>query len=491
MMLSSAAVLYWGMRRAAKSRIEQNLFAVISLTLGPMLMSWLLVQLLYFLPEQSKYFYLGVLAVAFVIPGLLATPGLLGQLLGSGKDYFLSMRGIGLPRLVALAFTYGILAMLGQLLLHQLFIPIWANDPQEYAQVSHFLAQTLNAHNYPVTDSTTTDGLFAPWTHPLGYVGLQVIARMLEGGGEQSLLISLFTPYFALTGALALAAIAGAGRPAAGPVAAYVMLATPIYFHLAVQAHIDVMRLAVFLCAFIAVWLVARRPALTLAVIAGVACGMSQFTHSIGFITLPLMLPLLAIISLGSFRETARNIGVILVVATAFVLLRLAINLSTYGVLIGDSAAVWEIEALRETEHRAVLRLLYTPFDVFVRAILRGWSDLPLFGYSYWLATIGMVGALIAWRRQIADVRGLVQRRIWQAPEPAMAAFIVVVGFFGMVLLSVAGGTDIIIKNARYLLTIQPMVAMIAGYIFTYPFTTPGPSEWFAGRSRDSSGAPS
>lgn len=472
LLLTSASAIY-----ALASRIaapaERTLAAAVSLTIGPFLMAWLLMLMLVLAPGGDKRVYLGVIGAVFALPGVLFFATFAGQLALGARRFFggLVSEGSVLGAIAALVFAIATLVIILQGLGHRLFIPIWGNDPQEYAQLSYLLAQARSVDLYPVMSGQMSGGLYAPWTHPLGYPMLQVLARFIEGGGEQSFLIGMLTPYFAMSGALVVAAIASrTGRSAAGPIAAFALLATPLYFHMLVQAHIDVSRLAAFTCGFAMVWLVARRPdSWQLAAAAGVAVGMAQYAHSIGFLALPLLMPLLAIISTGTVAQTARNIGIIAAVSLIFVVWRLLTNMSLFGAPLGDNSLVWEIEFLREDDHRAYMRMLYLPFDYIIRAPLRGWSDTALFGYTYWIATALVGIAAFAMRRRLLDVKGLIHDRAWNSDEPAWSAFLVTCGFLALTLLTIAAGTDLIVKNARYLLTVQPFVAILIGSMLSLP----------------------
>lgn len=476
LLLTSASVVYAIASRVA-APAERTLIAAASLTVGPFLMAWLLMIMLALAPGSDNLVYIGALGCIFGLPGLIFFASFAGQLLLGARRFFdgLISQGSLLGALVALGFAVAALVIILQGLGHRLFIPIWSNDPQEYAQLSFLLAQARSVELYPVVSGQMSGGLFAPWTHPLGYPMLQVLARFIEGGGEQSFLIGLLTPYFAMSGALVVAATSSLkGRSAAGPIAAFALLATPLYFHLLVQAHIDVSRLGAFACGFALVWLVARRPDdWRLAAAAGVAVGMAQYAHSIGFLALPLMMPLLAIVSTGTLAQTARNISIISAVSLIFVIWRLVTNISLFGAPLGDNALVWEIEFLREEDHRAYMRMLYLPFDYIIRAPLRGWTDPTLFGQTYWIATAVVIAAVVAMHRRLLDVKGLIRDRAWISDEPAWGAFLVVLGFFALAFLTVGAGTDLMVKNARYLLTVQPMIAILIGGVLAYPFYRP------------------
>ena len=152
-----------------------------------------------------------------------------------------------------------------------------------------------------------------------------------------------------------------------------------------------------------------------------------------------------------------------------FVIVRLMINMQAFGVPLGDYSVVWEIEALRELDHREVIRFLYTPYDQIMGGALRAWTDLENFGYTYTLATIGVAILAIAWRRQVFNIPMVWQARAWRNDHPTMSAIIVVGGFFALVFLTLAAGSDLVVKNPRYLMTMTPLIAVIAADIILRP----------------------
>jgi hypothetical protein len=487
--LASASFIHGVFRRLMTDTAERGLLAAIALTIGPLLLSWVTVQALYYAPGQSREFYLGLIGLVIVLPGIILSPGFIDDIFNGLKTYLMRQGTRPIALIISFAFIGICILLLGQLVSHRLVVPIWGNDAQEYAQLSRWLVEQMSVRDYPLMDSSQTDGLMAPWSHPLGYTGLQIIARLIEGGdgSRASMLISLLTPYFAASGAIAVASITSVRQPGAASFAAFILISTPIFFNLAVQSHIDITRIAAFTTAFIAVWMMAKNRNIAFAVLAAIAAGMSQFTHSIGFLTLPLLVPLYLLMTRDSLMITARNASILVVVSLLFVIVRLIINVQEFGVPLGDYAVVWEIEALRELEHREVVRFLYTPYDQIMGGALRAWTDLENFGYTYTLATIGVLILVIAGRRQIFNLPMVWQTRAWRNDHPVMSAIIVVGGFFALVFLTLAAGSDLVVKNPRYVMTMTPLIAVIAADIILRPIwdNTRLPEQLTSFRGRD------
>jgi|GEM_PF-3091577 len=441
----------------------------LSLVIGPVLMCWTLVHALYFAPGMDPRVYLGLLLAVFGLPGLALiwpfakTP--LAGLINLYRD--LSSTPLRLTLCVGLAI--GVATTLGHLVLHQLFIPLWSNDPLEYAHVSRVMADLASVRDYPFTEPSLTGGLQAAWTHPLGYPGFLILGYFVQGSTDLAGCIRMVTPWLLFANACILGAIAGYRRPAAGFAAALLLVTTPYVFHLAAQSHIDVLRLAALSACFTSIWLLARMPGIGMAVIAGFATATVHFTHSIGLITLPLVIPLYLLISQATWQETWRNIVIVATLSIAAVALRIGINIAEFGSILKDGPTVWSYEHLRVEEHREVVRLLYTTYDKIFRGVFAGWTQQALFGWSYWVGTIGLVWATWRFRSHLRTPMTLLNDRFWRHPDPIFAAVILCGGYFAFVCLTIAAGSDLVIKNPRYLLTIHPFVIVITARLLTMP----------------------
>ncbi|WP_323761788.1 hypothetical protein [Maricaulis sp.] len=446
----------------------------LSLVIGPVLMCWTLIHALYFAPGMDPRVYLGLLLAVFGLPGLaLIWPFVkvpFVGLIGLYRD--LAPTPLRLTLCVGLAI--GVATTLGHLIVHQLFIPLWSNDPLEYAHVSRVMADLASVRDYPFTEPSLTGGLQAAWTHPLGYPGFLILGYFVQGSTEMAGCIRMVTPWLLFANACVLGAVAGYRRPAAGVAAALLLVTTPYVFHLAAQSHIDILRLAALSACFTSIWLLARVPGIGMAVVAGLATAAVHFTHSIGLITLPLMIPLYLLISRASWQVTWRNIVIVATISIAAVALRIGINIAEFGSILKDGPTVWSYEHLRVNEHREVVRLLYTTYDKVFRGVFAGWTQQVLFGWSYWVGTIGLLWAIWRYRSSLRTPMALVNERFWRDSDPIFAAVILCGGYFAFVGLTIAAGSDLVIKNPRYLLTIHPFVILVTARLLTMPLESSG-----------------
>ena len=456
--LASALALLAALTRLNPRREDVGWMAAVSLGLGPMALSWGFVTMLRIFPGRAPGLY--VVTAAAVCVGLAAVGArsswrALGAAIGAHVRRF-----TGFTAFVGASFTLPLAVLLACLVLVGSFVPLWGGDALEYAQAARIVAEARSVADYPFTDSAAAGGFYGPWTHLPGYVGLLSFGYMLQGGAESAGVIRLVSAWFAFASVVGVWRFAALASPAAGPLAAFLFLSTPLYFIVVAQAHIDAMRMFTFLAAFTCLHALIRRPSAALAVIVGFAVGLSHFSHSIGILTLPILLPLHAIVSGRKVRPLLADAVLITAVGVVLVLPGWLRNLSVFGALAADETPVWAIPHIRFDEYIAVTRLLATPLEKIFNGVLRGWTEPASFGFghTYWFLLAGAVAwAVTRWRPRAAW-----RDRAWQRPGPVGFSLWILAGFYGIVVLSVLLGTNAVIKNPRYVLTVQPFVCIAA-----------------------------
>lgn len=453
-----------GLLFGAKTAVSNHVGA--SLVLGPMLLSWLFVKTLYFAPGLDRDFYLGLVLGSVGIGGVVSFLWLRAELYQKFRGYIASLFELRV-RLVIIALAFLLVALLlAQMVFVQSVVPLTANDPLEYFSVARAIAEERSTRIYPILDRTETGGMTAGYTHPLGYGGLLTFAFLLQGDSTYSVGITRFViPYFAFAQAALLIAFAGTARATAGWIAAALVLTVPFYFHLAHQAHIDILRLATFSTAVFMVWRLAQDGELRNAFLAAVAIGLSNFSHSIGILTLGFVIPLYVLIGHGGVVRILRNSVILVAGGLSFVALRLIKNLENFGSPFADATAVWGLEWIQAEQHLSVVRNLRTPFDKVINGMFAGFSDTTLFGLVYWIALVGLFYAVVTSRTLLQTAVSFVRDLRWRNGDPVYAAIIVIVGFYAMLGLTVIIGTDLAIKNPRYTMTVLPLVALVAGCV--------------------------
>jgi 4-amino-4-deoxy-L-arabinose transferase-like glycosyltransferase len=449
-------------------RREEDLGALagISAVVGPMLLAWLLAILLTALPGRDPAVYLGALALIAGAGGAYGAIACGPKLAASLARY--ALNAVTRPLILAGVIAAG--AVLAWLFFQQVavaaFQPVYANDSLEYLTAGRLVAESADLNGYPFLDGAATGGFISPWTHPPSFIVLNVLAFWIQGSADMSGAARFISTYFFAAQAVVLFVFVDRGRRLAGPLAAAIMLATPIYFLLSMQAHVDSMRMAAFAAAAAAAWIAARRMTWSATLIAGIAVGMAHFSHSIGFLTLGFLVPFFLIAAQGG---AARRVGM----AVAFSLLGVLLvapfalkNLAVYGSLAQDTGLLWSYPQLRFEETLALERGIETVSDKILYGALRPLTQPEHYGLSAWALAAALVAtlAMTGWKRALGRLRDPDFRS-----SALFAALVLVGGFFAFLAITIAAGTDLAIKNIRYVLTIQPFVAIALAHLLTFP----------------------
>ena len=148
-----------------------------------------------------------------------------------------------------------------------------------------------------------------------------------------------------------------------------------------------------------------------------------------------------------------------------FVLPSYIVNIHTYGALIQDSSPVSQVKQMDFDSTSNAIRGIATLGQQWIYGVLAGLSKTDIFGISYWILIGGLL-YLIMGRVKVVSFftnNNLIDKaylyKIWIIPV------IVVLLFYIMVILTVLNGQNIVIKNTRYLMTVQPFIVIIAAAI--------------------------
>ncbi len=437
---------------------------------GPTMLAWFLAYGLRAMPEQNSGFYLAVVFVpisALAIIGVIAFVGAArsgkSSLAASAKQR--SRTGWLLVFVSAIAIVFLVLLPIVKL---NIILPVTANDALDYFTASRLIFEQKSLANYPFVDSHAGEGFYGYWTHPPGFVSLLAWSYFLQGhadfaGGAR------LTAVWHLTALLMLVATFVARRSWIGAAAAALfLLATPFFLNNAIIQHVDTTRIAIFTAALLL--LVRSLEAFTLkrAVLVGVFLGLAQFVHSIGTLVLFLGVPLYLILrktpwSLRGIARRITEVALITVVGISVVAFDQAVNYQTYGAFLKDAPAVWSLEQLNVGEHREFVRKIATPVDRLVNGLFRGFSDTNRFSQTYLAVTLlALVLLIFSWRNILPWLRARHQLQ-WSLSDDILALALLVGGFYGLVILSMAAGSDLIIKNGRYLATPHGLLTCLFG----------------------------
>jgi len=356
----------------------------------------------------------------------------------------------------------------GAVLIIAIFTPLTQNDSLEYAMVGRILFETGSLWSYPVLDpETNASGFFGPWTHPPLYVASIYLTSVIQGHAEAPGAIRLISPWFLLAGSGVVFSLGSLVGRTTGLSAAIFFLSTPLLFLGAGSALLDATYVTGFAVLVAAIVGVNARPVARGAII-GAVVGLGLWTHSVAILFLPLML-----VGLVLHRGLKDIVRLLPEAAAAFAAALLVgawhygRNVALFGTPVSDNPAVFALPDLHWDDYFLINRGLGTTASMIQYGILKGWFAPEAFGVTYWAMTVGFAIVLVA------ALRGPLWQTIWRGSathEPPTAVLHLALGLFiaytAGAVLSVLIGLDIMVKNERYVLVMQSVVAIGAGYGF-------------------------
>jgi hypothetical protein len=450
--LLAAITVFSGLKRAEIfGRLTNARLVTVCLVISPVVVAWVLSWLLRLLPGQGDSIYLIMLYGFFGLPPVLA--GIRAR-----------RRGERLPRLrpslsdmavaiIILGLTWSVTGTI-------LHTPVMANDPLEYFSVARVIYETKALSGvYPLVDTSLSNGFYAPWTHPPGFVLQLVLGFLMQGTAEYAGAAKVLNAYVFAAFMALVYVWAGGGVRWRGLVAALFLPLTPLLFHEVYEIHIDVVRIGIWTAAFLLLptWFRSLRLRDSLAL--GVVVGLAMFVHSIGLLFWALFLGLVLVLRTGRPATVLVQSAVAVLAALLVVLPDYLQNLALYGRVIGDSTPLWEIEELKLPEFVYEQRGLITVGDRIRNGVLAVFGP-TYFGRAQLLALlliVAFIGVAI-WRtggripRMIGRFRRPLDLNVW------MLAFL---GFIGVLVLSALLGIELVIKNQRYLMTMAGLAPIL------------------------------
>lgn len=345
-----------------------------------------------------------------------------------------------------------------------LALPLSENDSLEYGLVGRAIHEANSLRVYPLLDpDQSQSGFFAPWTHPPLYTSLIYLTYALQGGATEALLMKFLAPWFMLTAAWGVFALARLHGPHSAWVAALLFLTTPLLSVGAQTAAIDPLPVAGMVLMMLA--LIGFDPERKSAPIyTGFLVGLALWTHSQAILYIPILIATVFVAgglrALRSSAIFAAKAVVTIALVAAFPYVR---NLSIYGSLISDNPAVFALPSLDWESYFRYARSIYDWSTRLQYGVLKGLLSPRSFGLVFWLGLIAVAyllfsGMLRRWLMQVLTGT----RSQLAAVAPRLIPLSICAIYFSGVLLSLALGTDLMVKNDRYLLVMVPVVAVVA-----------------------------
>lgn len=425
------------------------------MALGPLLTGIATITALWLLPRAQSMVHV-IFVIAVLAVG--AVPAVRAVL--RGEVVFVEPGTFGRRARIIGGFIF---AFATALIVDVLNTPLVHNDALEYATVSRILFETRDLSVYPLMDPTVSaSGFFAPWTHPPLYVALGYLSYAFQGEAADATLFRLIAPWCFLASVLCVAALGRQVSRNSSALAALICLSLPMLLLGAASAQIDALPVLGFTLAFIGVsafdggiW---RQGAAI-----GLLLGLSMWTHSQAILFPVLLLPVLLLRHTpASLRQRALRA---LAVAGIALLVTLAIasppylrNLQVFGTPISDNPAVFAYQPLGWDDFFKLQRGLAHPQEILTYGVLKGFYAIEIFSVAFWLALLAVPSALAMLFAKLRNVAGTAEG------EPAAtymtASMLVVAAYLAGTALSLYFGTDIMVRNERYMLVLVPCLAL-------------------------------
>lgn len=343
-------------------------------------------------------------------------------------------------------------------------------DAIEYASVARLIYENKTIGLYPIVNTNGHGGIIASWTHPPLYITNLVWGYLIQGFDKEPGIIKYITPMYCFYTLLLLWHFLSKKNRLTGSFGMLLLITTPIYYQEIILHSIDAMRLYTLLLVFIFLYDLLSKKTYQYVIVAGYLLGMCLLSHSGGIIAVPLICFVYLLLSQDNFKYRLIKIGVIFTIGFMFVLPSYIVNIHKYGAIIEDSTPVWQVRQMDFDSTVNILRGINTPGQQWLYGVLAGLSKTDLFGVSYWILLGGLLFLaikninfnLITYFSKDRTVSEEILNRIWTIP------LLVIFLFYGMCILTVFLGMNIIIKNMRYLMTLQPFVVIVDAVFLTF-----------------------
>lgn len=360
------------------------------------------------------------------------------------------------------------------LLVNATQLPLLQNDSLEYATVGRELFHARSFDVYPLLDSEhSLSGFFAPWTHPPLYVSLVYLMNVFQGHASEPGLMRLIAPWFLITAVYCLTCIGRLHSWRLGLMAAVSLISAPLLFLGADSALLDALPVAGFVL-IIAVMLGVKSDSKMYGLAIGLALGLALWTHSQAILLIGLLA--VAVVAQFGFLQPVRIIRVLSLaglVALAVAAAPYIRNYLIFGSPISDNPLVFAMPELDWRGYFEFNRGLDHPVAIVQYGIFKGWFSLEAYGPVFWIWLLGLVfwfwllGVKGLWQLASKGYESdvLAGMGVCGAARPVIClSFVLALTYLAGVVVSVAIGVDLMIRNERYMLMIVPALALGAAY---------------------------
>lgn len=426
---------------------------------APLLLAWVMYVVYLVFPLREPVFYFSFL-ILFLSSSLYYSKSVIVILKSIIVDSFVCISQIVFSQnLLRLSLFLTVLILFISTCFIALMYPITGNDALQYLIGSEVFYTTADFTRYPFVDTSRGDNFYAVSSHPPAFMLLHLLSSIWMWNPSETLLHkSTNVFYMFYTFALFVQIFRGL-RFEVPLVAALLLLTTPFYFYGVADLSIDPLRLYAFFLSYFATVRVISNWSTTNALFAGLAIGISGFTHGLNLVlTAPIFILAYAICE---YRHPVRVLKLVTSVL-GFTLLfsgyQLFINYKQFGTFIYDTMPVTTLPILDSVEHNWLVNNMFSTWDKLNLGFFQGLTSIRHHGVSY-IILILFICSLFS-----PDVREFYAKHKLYIKVGLISflAFYLVLG------LGFYFGSQNLITNPRYILTIVPLVICISSLIVLY-----------------------
>lgn len=417
----------------------QGILVASSYVISQIMTSWFLEKIMYLFPSKSSTTYSIIIISIFLLISLLFAKEMKSLVQ-------LSFKAIKNNVLFSVScfFTTLIIIFIA------INLPVDSNDPLEYIQVAKNISQNGSFSHYPLVNSDLLKGYY-PWSHPSGYVGMLVWSFNFSEGLNDFLLLKVYNPLIAISLLVLFFNIYSNTNKYLRITLSYLsVLATPLLTIEVFHFHIDPLRIyTFFLCAILAFELY-KSNSYSQYILLGLLIGITLHSHSLGILIIPMLLGIISIEYYQSKDFALKPLFISSIIILIFVGFRYYINLNILGYIVGDNTPLWKVESLNYNYFLELSRGLGTPSNKLLNGILKVFTHVYSFGVIFSVYSILFLKNL----RQNQE-----KFKYNFNNYETISNFIILFWFLGSTFITLLG-SDILIKNDRYTLTIFPFVLL-------------------------------
>ncbi len=327
-----------------------------------------------------------------------------------------------------------------------LFMPLYANDPTQYAMVARIAMETGGFSFYPMENAAQLNGFVVYMTHPLGYPS-NILAHWSVGlGGNEFGFAKIISVWFGIASAILLLGATPTLDISYRLIGVLFLMLTPLYGYQVVTHGVDP---AVIACAVALALVLGRglRTRLDL-VLAAALLGFLVFSHSLGIVIGALLM--FSYILFGAGKISRRIVYSVACGISGLVMggYQYFDNFITYGSLLSDQTPVWDIEQLARNEYLEVRNSMVDLPGKVIHGLLMPFTRITFYGLTAWFALLLLPFAV----------------RSWQQSSILRLSISFILLYWGLVIVLVAAGNDAPIRGSRYFLPLLPFLSIIIMY---------------------------